>query len=240
MTTNLTRSLVVALALGGTLLIAGAASAASATTAQRTDSASDSQTISIPTDNVLLALAAGGSPSIGDVANIHRSTTASSAVSSNANIATNDALLALALGNGGSTFAARSLLLGTSGFGLGSLGTFGSLGTLGTFGTFGTLGSLGTLGTFGTLGVGNQARSVTTTRVVDQTVSFNPDTVLAALALGHGSVLGSSVFGINGFTGFGGFGGLSNFHRTVTDTTSATSNVALDSNSVLATLALGG
>lgn len=232
---------IVALGLlaGAAMLIPGIASATSSSTSTATTTTGTHQTVDIPTDNVLLALAIDPNPSLGDVANIHRSTSSSDSVSSNSNIGTNDALLAIALGRGGSDFATRNLLF-DNGFGFSSGFDTG-------FGTgFGTLGFSPFLTT--SLVPGDQSRSTTTSQSVDQSVSFNQDTVLAALALGHGSV--SSLGTLGTFDTFGSFndpfffggsglGSIANVDRTVTRSASTNSNVALDSNDVLAQLALG-
>lgn len=215
MNTNKTRTLLLALCAGGLLLATGAAAADSVSSQQNSETTRDTQTVSIPTDNVLLALALGGSPTLADVANVHHTTTATSSLTTNRDISTNDALLALALQNGGSSFAARSLILGdglgTSGLGLTGFGPFG-------FTTFRH-----------DLIPGSSFQSETATRTLDQTVSFNEDTVLAALALGHGS-----------FWGANGLSSVSNFDRTLAFWDSFDSRASLDDSSVLATLALRG
>jgi hypothetical protein len=223
------------------MLFAGMASAASSTDAQQTTSASVHQDVNIPTDNVLLALALDSSPRLSDVANIHRTASTSNSVSSSSNLGTNDVLLALALGNGGgSGFGARSLLLNSNGFGSG-FNTFGS--------GFGTLGINDPFFSSSSLGVGDVSRSSSTQQTVDQSVSLNQDTVLAALALGHGNGISSfdtfgSGFGTSGFNTFGsgfgsGIGSIANVDRTVTQSSSRNSDTSLNSNDVLARLALG-
>jgi len=213
MNTKPTKTLILALGASALLLATGLASAQSSASQQTTATARDTQTITVPSDNVLLALALGGSPRLSDVADVHRTTTTTSSQSTSRDISTDDALLALALQHGGSSSAERSLLLGDR------LG----------FSTFGSFGTFPTFRFSNDVVPGSSSSSATASRVVDQTVSFDRDTVLSALALGQG-----------GFFGFDGLRSVADFDRNVTDSTSFTTNTALDSNSVLATLALRG
>src|SRR5581483_5122035 len=237
MDTKLRTALALAFIVGAALFVTGAASADSNSAATNTASSSVSQTVDIPTDNVLLALALDSSPSIWDVANIHQAVTNSGSVSQSNHIGTNDALLALALGNGGVGFGSRSVLF-NSGLGLNDFGTLGAFNTFNNPFLFSN-----------SLGGGDQSQSASQSRVVDQRVSLNQNNVLAALALGRGSLNtfggGFGTFG-TGFDTFGtsplfdtsGISSIANINRTVRDTNSANSNVNLNSNDVLAALAL--
>jgi hypothetical protein len=154
------------------LLSAGGAMAFTGFDTHGSRTQSINQNVDLDEDDVLAALAlGGGSASIGDIADIHRSVRTSEDLSRNVDLDTNDVLAALAFGHGfgGAGLGTSDAILG------GNLGTSG-LGTLGGSETsgFGTLGGLG-IGDF------NDFSRVS----VDQRHNVDLDTndVLLALAL---------------------------------------------------------
>jgi len=147
------------------LLLSGNAFAQTSTDVSASQSSELHQTIDIPRDNVLAALALGAHPDIWEIANFDRSFVFEREFDRDVDIDEDDALLWLALDRNGGSGLRRALILDSvfdDDFGFGGFG----------------------FGFHDDLGFADVSESRRQSRNVEQTVDIDRDDVLSALALG--------------------------------------------------------